>query len=356
MVYRITFIIFLFYFSAVTASLFPFDEVQVIYQDEELKELWSSIEDIKKPVVDDYVKIENYLRYGKRPYLDAIFSLPYLSKYVDAETLDRSEAFSNRILQKIMLVGLNREPPIFKTIYLGGASPFDLSRCIVFYSSYNHSPHTFDINPLYSQKMLEVINELQSEGYKGHVLFRIGGYPLEERGGLRLVHVPYSFKILSIIEAAILGYKNILWLDTTIHPTNNLNKVFSIIARKGVFLLGGGTKFNCEYDSGILSDLAIMHCSLKKRNLRDIDHILAGVIGFSMENEKVKKLMQEWYRLTSIVYPAMTLYPEQFLLSVAAWRVHLEPTDHFSSYLDLRSSIPIRPTQNPKKPFWFDKG
>ena len=89
---------------------------------------------------------------------------------------------------------------IFKKLFLCGADPSDLSRCIVFYVSYNESPHPFDKDAIYSKKMLEIIQELEIEGYKGHVLFRIGGYPLINQGGIRLAHVPYSFKILSLIE------------------------------------------------------------------------------------------------------------------------------------------------------------
>ena len=204
--------------------------------------------------------------------------------------------------------------------------------------------------------MLEVIRDLQTEGYKGHVLFRIGGYPLTDHAGLRLAHVPYSFKILSLIEASILGYDNVLWLDSTIHPTNDLAKVFSKLSANGIFLLGTTTKLNLDYEYGILSDIAIAHSSLNTQDLFDIEQISAAVIGISFKDNKGHDLIREWYRLTVEVYPAMTLFPEQFLLSVAAWRTKLPAPASFGSYTYFRSAVPKRPTNDHRKPFWFDKG
>lgn len=203
---------------------------------------------------------------------------------------------------------------------------------------------------------MDVIKDLQTEGYKGHLLFRIGGYPLIDCGGLRLAHVPYSFKVLSLIEASILGYENILWLDSTIHPTNDLANVFSTLSEDGIFLLGTSTKFNLDYEYGILSDIAITYSSLNAEDLINIEQISAAIIGVSFKNSKGHDLIQEWYRLTTEVYPAMTLYPEQFLLSVATWRTKLKATASFEIYTHSRSYVPKQPTHDQSKPFWFDKG
>ncbi len=345
--------------SFIFANPFPLIEVESVYKDAELEALWSSINDINNPTLNDYLSVENYLKYGRRPYLDDFFNLPYLLRFLKEHHIfevDRSHAFSNRVLQELMLVGPNKEMPVFEKMFLGDASPSDLSRCIVFYVSYNEGPHAFDKRVIYSEKMLEVLRELHLEGYKGHILFRIGGYPLIDRGGVRLAHVPYSFKILSMIEASLLGYENILWLDSTIHPTNNLSSVFSTLSEDGVFLLGTATKMNLDYDYGLLSEAALTYSSLNKADLFDIEQISAAVIGVSFKNSRGHDLIQEWYRLTTEVYPAMTLFPEQFLLSVAAWRAKLKTTAYFGSYTYQRSDVPTRPTKDQSKPFWFDKG
>lgn len=348
-----------FYSQCLLADPYFLREVDPVYRDVELEALWNSISDINNPRLEDFLSVENYLKYGRRPYLNELFNLPYLLRFRKENNItevDRSHSFSNRILQELMLVGPNKEMPIFKRIILGDVSPLDLSRCIVFYVSYNKCPHNFDKEAVYSEKILKIIQELQTEGYKGHVLFRIGGYPLIDRGGLRLAHVPYSFKILSLIEASILGYEEVLWLDSTIHPTNNLVHVFSTLIEDGVFLLGTKTKLNLDYDYGLLSDAALAYSYLNKEDLFDMEQISAAIIGISFKNSRGRGLVHEWYRLTTEVYPAMTLYPEQFLLSVAAWRARLKATAHFESYTYQRSKVPNRPTHDQNKSFWFDKG
>lgn len=350
-------LLFFFFFSSfLTAAPYPLIEVDPIYKDSELETLWNSITDINNPTLEDFLSVENYLKYGQRPYLDEIFNLPCLLRFIKEYniTVDRSYAFYNRILQRLMLVGPHKEMPVFQKLFLGGASPSDLSRCIVFYVSYNESPHPFDPGAIYSEKMLGIIRELETEGYQGHVLFRIGGYPLMDRGGLRLAHVPYSFKILSLIEASILGYENVLWLDSTIHPTNNLASVFSTLSEEGVFLLSTLSKMNLDYDYGLLSDAALAYSSVSIEDLFNIEQTSAAIIGVSFKNSRGHDLIQEWYRLTSAVYPAMTLYPEQFLLSVAVWRTKLNKKN-FGSYTYQRSEVPTRPTQDQNRPFWFDK-
>ncbi len=341
------------------AASFHLTEVDSVYKDDELKTLWNSITDIYNPSLEDYLAVENYLKYGRRPYLDALFNLPYLLRFCeqyDIRELDRSNAFCNRVLQKLMMVGPNEEMPIFKRLCLGDASPTDLSRCIVFYVSYNPSPHPFDKDAIYAEKMREVIRDLETEGYKGHVLFRIGGYPFIEQGGLRLAHVPYSFKVLSLIEASNLGYENILWLDCTMHPTNDLSKVFSILSEEGVFLLGTNAGMNFDYDFGLLSETSLAYSSVSIGDLSNIEQISALAIGVSSKSSKGHDLIQEWYRLTAEVYPAMTLYPEQFLLSVAAWRTKVKATGNFTTYMYQRSEVPQRPSKDENIPFWFDKG
>ena len=194
-------------------------------------------------------------------------------------------------------------------------------------------------------------------GYKGHVLYRLGGYPLIDKGGIRFSHIPYSFKLLSLIEASQLGYENVLWIDTAMHPTNDLEEVFSKIQREGSLLLFNG--INLDYDFNfilqpILPIKAIESADLNIDELNQIPHVIATIIGMSFQHQKTHQLIKEWYRLTSLTIPAMTLYPEEFLLSVASWRTRNKPTGNVWEYFDVRSVIPVKP-RNAIKPFWFDK-
>jgi hypothetical protein len=359
---NLKFLIFSFLFFCKIAFSIPFDlsDVEPIYKDSEIEMLWDSLTDIYSPNFEDYKKIENYLRNGQRPYLDSIFEF-YINKgLLKRENIDRSHIWWNRLLQRMCFVGPNNEMPIFERVVLGNVSVEDKSRCIVLYASYNND--TFEYfkhkdkqgHTPYKDRLLGIISDLKREGYQGHVIFRVGGYPLTEYGGLRLAHVPYSFKVLSLIEASLLGYEEVLWLDCSIHPTNNLSRVFAQLKRNGTFLLSTGGNLYYDYKYNILPDAAVISSGLEVKDLRKIPHVIAGVIGISFKHENGHKFIKEWYRLTTLVHPAITLYPEEFLVSVASWRNRVGSIEKTGNYIDTISKKKYKPS-NAKKPFWFDK-
>ncbi len=342
---------FLLSFRQLSAEPFYLEAVESTYRDDELKDLWASLTDLYNPTYADFLKIENYLKFGSRPYLNQLLDHALAIGWTDSIS-DRVHAFHNRILQKMRLVSDKGEMPLFERRIMGGASPEDLSRCIVLYVSYNYDPS--DGRDLYAEKIFLIVKELETSGYKGHVLFRLGGYPLLNKGGIQLVHVPYSFKILSLMEASYLGYDQVLWLDVSIHPTNDLAQVFARVQNEGVFLLENGIALDYDYDFGIIPAATVASCQLSIQDLGNYPHVVAAIIGVSFNSRAGHELIKEWYWLTEQVYPAMSFYPEEFLLSIAAKRSKNRPTGRLSDYMDQRSMIPVKPT-HAWKPFWFDK-
>ena len=348
---------FCFYVSnLLIATPFDIDQVEPVNKDEEIILFWDSLEDLYNPTLQDYLKIQEYLKNGKRPYLDIIFEHTYFHGLLyfnpKSREFDRSQILSSRVLQNINLLGPDLEMPKFERLTLGNPSIENKSRCIILYASYNlDSMHR---DQLFSERILQIINDLEEEGYEGDVLYRIGGYPLLHLGGIRLAHVPYSFKVLSFIEASLLGYEEVLWLDSSVHPSNNLSEVFSEISENGVFLLENGINLDYDYNFGILPDVAVSACGLKKRDLSEVPHVIAGIVGVSFKSQVGHDFIREWYCLTSLVYPAMSLYPEEFLVSVASYMTKCKSTGNIGNYMDVRSVIKTKP-HNAKKPFWFDK-
>jgi hypothetical protein len=332
---------------------FNLEEVECVMEDPELSELWNSLDNIYKPSFRDYQAIENYLKFGRRPYLDDLFkkSLHKGEK--------RSNIFSNRVLQNLCLKAPDTQKVLFNRKVIG-VEQTDKSRCIVLYASHNkdNSP---GIKNSYENRLFDIIAELRKQGFKGHVLYRVGSYPLVNRGGLRLAHVPYSFKVLALIEASILGYEDVLWLDCALHPCNDLSDVFSAIKHKGVFLLNNGSTlgydYHFKYPSGLslIPQKAVLESGVSVSDLSKIPHIIATAIGVSFKSQKGHDLIEAWYNLTSLTHPSMTLYPEEFILGIAAWKTRNKSIGEVGNYFNVRSAMPNKPKKS-KKPFWFDKG
>jgi hypothetical protein len=326
------------------------------YQDDELVSLWESLSDIYSPNVEDFKKIQNYLRYGQRPYLDVLVNHLMRSRWHGDDSREAYlQAISSRVQRHINFIDRDEGLPTTHIEYLGGSSPDDKQRCIILYASFNSNLNPFDACS-YTQSLKNVVNELREIGYRGHVLYHLGGYPLLEKGSARFVHIPYAFKLLSFLEAYTLGYQNVLWIDTSIHPTNNLENVFEKIKREGSLLIYNG--IHLDYDfyffPPIIPIIAMRQAGIRVPELAKIPHVVATIIGISFQNQKSLNLLEEWYRLTSLTIPAMTLYPEECLLSISSWKTNNKPNGNVWDYFDVKSAVPIRPIGG-KKPFWFDK-
>ncbi len=295
--------------------------------DEELQHLWASIPDINHPTVHDYQLIENYLHTGIRPYLDT------LRKYAASVDANTSRRLKNIINFK--LLGPNLEAPIFELHHLN-ANETTNKRCIILYASFNG---------IYEQKVRRVLDELKRCGYSGDVLLRVGGFPNVEYGGLKICHAPYSFKVAFLQEAKNKGYKEILWIDTCMHPICNLESIFSKIQKEGYFFTYAG-KLR-ENEPGNLIEAAKV-LGISREDYDVIFHAHSSVLGLNMDHPKAQALLEGWYQETERVLPNVTWFPEELSLSVVAWKLGLKPHSWFGNVVcgenEIEWLLPMRPT------------
>lgn len=271
------------------------------FQDDELEQLWSSIADMNCPTLEDYRAIDRYLQNGKRSYLEPISDLTRVSR-----------------IRNFQLLGSNGEMPILE-VHSFNQKKTSKQRCILLFASHNGP---------YPDKARRVLAELESCGYSGDVLLRIGGFPNVCNGGLQICHVPYAFKGAFLKEAALLGYKEILWIDTAMHPLTDLENIFSAIREKGYFFTS----------VGMLSDNGSTHLPGAAAALQInaefywmIPHLSSSMIGLNMDNSRSAQLLQQWLDAAGNVYPYITCWPEELSLSVIAWRLGCIPYSWFGN-------------------------
>lgn len=278
--------------------------------DQDLEQLWSLIGDINSPTLEEYQKIDGYLSESPRPYLDLLR---------ESDEIELRQGRMDRILN-FRLVGPKNEMPIFGK-YSFNTDENNLERCILLYSS---------SNGIYPNKAKKLLGEIENCGFCGHVLVRIGGFPNTEFGGLKICHIPYSFKVAFLEEARQLGYKAVLWIDLAIHPLLNFETIFREIERKGHFFTTVGT----------LADNFSSHLPEAARALEisddlygQIPHISSSMIGLNMENRRAIQLLETWYRETEKVIPSITWWPEELSLSAIAWRLGCKPMTWFGNFV-----------------------
>ncbi|HUD01753.1 MAG TPA: hypothetical protein VMR37_05465, partial [Rhabdochlamydiaceae bacterium] len=240
------------------------------------------------PSIEDYKIIQNYLANAPRPEL----------KYVNFPESDWRE----KRIRNFKIITENQNPEFHIKFF--NNDPFSKENCIVTYISFNE---------FYRESLNDLIEQLNTLGFNGHLIYRIGGWPNTEDHSLELFDVPYVFKIFSILEAQKLGYKNCLWLDACFYPLQSLNPIFQHIAKNGVFFHS-----DPSYDSaGLIQEFATL--ALENVSLSDFLKLTAvstTAIGLDLKSKRGKKVLEKWHRMAKNKLGFLSYIPE-----MASWYI-----------------------------------
>jgi hypothetical protein len=297
------------------------------YEGEEIvEEFFSTLTDIYHPSIEDLGALENFLKFGERPYFQTF-----------------KNRKSKRGCANIRLVGENGEAPFHK-LYNFNCSHDDKNRCIILYASYNYP---------YPEKIKLLASELEKCGYRGHLIVRIGGYPNLGNGGLKLAHIPYSWKLASLLELRSLGYQEMVWLDSAMHPLNDLEKIFDEIHTKGYFLPQSGFPLSYPYSLGQHLPSAVQALGVQEEELSQIPHLCTVLIGLNLSHPKVNALLDQWLEETLKVIPCMNPYPEELAFSVVAYRNGFVPSIHIGNLIFTKANY--SPSIRHLRDFFWDE-
>jgi len=243
---------------------------------------------LKDPSYKDYLRIQRYLRKGDRPLL----------KY-----LNDTEA----VAKQLKLVGKSEnDMPQFGRICVN-SSEADLQNCIILYASYNKN---------FPAALKRLLDKISGSDFKGHVLYRIGGWPNIEGGDLPLVSVPYAFKVCFFREAARLGYKRVLWLDTSVTPIVSYDQQFSWIKEKGYLAVGNTHNVGPYFNQRAASALG-----LTLEESYAIPSTSAGILGVDLSSPQGRKVLELWYKAAKSPDAFFSARSDQNALSVILYQL-----------------------------------
>lgn len=225
--------------------------------------IYRQIKDIAHPTPSDYRFIQNYLKNGKRDNL---------------KRLGNMEAG----LRNVKLIGSTpEETPISGSVHVN-CDINDRENCIILYCTFNKN---------FPRGLKRLLKHIIDSDYKGHVLYRLGGWPDEGGGSIVLSHVPYAFKPSFFKEAQKLGFKRVLWLDAAVVPVASLNEVFAMIEDKGYFVMG-----NSHMIGPYMNPQAAAYFGLTLSQTQRIPSCSAGLFGLDLTKPKGRALLDLWYR------------------------------------------------------------
>ena len=210
---------------------------------------------------------------------------------------------------------IDEQDPIYprQVIFPIDTTEEDLSCCIITYASNNRNREGDA-----EKKILRMKASLEKVGFKGHLLYRIGGWPNMEEGCLAHCHVPYGFKVCAFLEALRLGYKKAIWLDVSIIALKPLDSLFQWIQEKNCLY-----RFAYNPLDRYAHDLFLQAMNISLEELSDIPHISACVVGLNLEDQNVRNFLQAWHQSVLEEDAYFSFYPEQLPMSVLMKRYGL---------------------------------
>ena len=125
--------------------------------------------------------------------------------------------------------------------------------------------------------------------YEG-VKIQLGSWPSTLKYGVSWQHadMPYQFKPYAVWEAYELGYKKILWCDSTIRLLNNPNQLWEKCSELGVLAWDNLGHPLAPY----ISDYSIKQ--LGSPDVSQMKQIMACCIMFDFDNPKTEAIVEDW--------------------------------------------------------------
>lgn len=122
--------------------------------------------------------------------------------------------------------------------------------------------------------------------YKGGFMFWRDQYP---EGCPAQSAVPYAFKLYAIQAALKQGYRQILWLDSSMYPVKPVDHIFKTMRESGHFVIQDGWNVGqwC-------SDAALAGFGIDREEAFNIPCILAGVLGLNFDNARTADFFGAW--------------------------------------------------------------
>jgi hypothetical protein len=224
--------------------------------------VYQELSNLYDPTPEDLHKVQDYLTHGERSIIRHL---------KDYEPNARN----------LKIIGTTpEEQPVYGDIAVNCAES-ERENCLIVYASFNKN---------YPRGLKRLVNFVKNSDFRGHILYRIGGWPNIAGGSLALAHVPYAFKASFFKEAQAKGFKRALWLDTAVLPVVSVNTLFEMIREAGYFSMG-----NSHNIGPYITSPAIQAFGITQEQADEIPSCSAGLTGLDFTTHVGRTILDKWY-------------------------------------------------------------
>lgn len=253
-------------------------------------QVYKELSSLTTPTLEDLHKIQNYLTHGERSIIR------YLNDYEPNS-------------RKFKIIGNSpEEQPQYGDIAVN-CDENERENCLICYASFNKN---------YPRGLKRLVEFVKKSDFKGHVIYRLGGWPNIAGGSLNLAHVPYAFKASMFKEVQAMGFKRAFWLDTAILPVISLNEIFDMIKKAGYFVMGN------SHNIGPYTNAFVWNAFGITREQADaIPSCSAGTLGLDFTSEVGRTILEKWYSAAQHKVAFFSPRSDQNALSIILYSLNL---------------------------------
>lgn len=252
--------------------------------------VYQELSSLTSPTIEDLHRVQHYLTYGERSIIKEL---------KDYESNARN----------LKIIGdTPEEQPQYGNIAVN-CEENDRENCLIIYTSFNKN---------YPRGLKRLVDFVKNSDFKGHVIYRLGGWPDIAGGSLALAHVPYAFKSSLFKEVRSMGFKRAFWLDTSILPVVSLNLLFDMIKENGYFAMG-----NSHYIGPYCNSLTLNAFGITDEEANRIPSCSAGITGIDFTTEIGNTILNQWYRAAENKVAFFSPRSDQNALSIILHKLNL---------------------------------
>lgn len=202
-----------------------------------------------------------------------------------------------------------------KQLYTIGTGGNNIN-CIICCTPFTHEHNEFKNQAKDSRynASLEIRKSLEEVGYNGALYIFNGGFPNPTGTEMKYAGVPYCFKIFMMLEAKKLGFKNIIWIDSSCYAINNPQRLFDILDEQGTLLSTVSASQN-NYNAMVFKPTIDLLNSITNTDIHQANYIRTIVFGLNLHLEHIVKIVEEYYDMVKLGWPFFSIFPEEIVLT-----------------------------------------
>lgn len=293
-----------------------------LFAGNEWDDVYRQIKDINHPTKKEMKMVQNYLNHGKRKYLNWL-NTSLLGYDIGHYRYD--------LRAREIKVWSQEQEGYYRYVRSINTTCDDKDVCVVTYGSLNSGYH---------ESIKKIEDHLRRIGFKGHFIYRIGGWPNMEWGSLKHIHVPYSFKLCMMKEAMNLGYQKIIWIDSAVKPLSKFNNIVRILDQDGYLLMDHGVSI-AQHVTVPVKD--VFH--LTAEDFFNIHEVQASMFGLNTKSEKAMRFFNEAFHQLDQLGGYLSPRPEQVAFGVIAYKQNL-PLNYLCSRIFTEEKLSIQEAEN----------